>query len=81
MEYITKKIPRGLSGRIARLKAQMALGEKCKVTEGEVIALAITKLEEDMSRQSRIPFIKLVGMAKGKAKSTAEEIDRVVYGV
>ena len=81
MEYATKKIPKNLVGRIARLKARMTLGRNCKVTEGEVIALAISKLEEDFSRQSRTPFIKLVGMSKGKAKSDAEEIDRIVYGV
>lgn len=81
MEYATKKIPKNLVGRIARLKARMALGKNRKVTEGEVISLAICRLEEDFSRQSRIPFIKLVGMSKGKAKSNAEEIDRVVYGV
>ena len=81
MEYATKKIPKNLVGRIARLKARMTLDKNCKVTEGEVIALAICKLEEDFSRQSRIPFIKLVGTVKGKAKSNAEEIDRIVYGI
>jgi hypothetical protein len=81
MEYATKKIPKYLVGRIARLKARMALDGSRNVTEGEVIALAICRLEEEMSRQSRTPFLKLVGSVKGKAKSNAEEIDRVVYGV
>ena len=81
MEYATKKIPKSLVSRIARLKARMSLDGSRNVTEGEVIALAICRLEEEMSRQSRIPFIKLVGTIKGKAKSNAEEIDRIVYGV
>jgi len=81
MEYATKKIPKGLVNRIARLKARLTLSNDCKVTEGEVIALAICRLEEDLSRQSRTPFRELVGMVKGKAKSNAEEIDRVVYGI
>ena len=81
MEYATKKIPRQLVGRIARLKARMSLDGSRNVTEGEVIALAIHMLEEDFSRQARTPFLKLVGSVKGKTKSNAEEIDRIVYGV
>ena len=72
MEYATKKIPKSLVGSIARLKARMSLDGGRNVTEGEVIALAIRRLEEDFSRQSRIPFIKLVGTVRGKAKSNAE---------
>ena len=81
MEYATKKIPKSLVGRIARLKARMALGKNCKVTEGEVIALAICRLEEDMSREQRLALSSLSGIVKGKKKSNADEIDRIVYGV
>ena len=81
MEYATKKIPKSLVGRIAHLKARMSLDGRCKVTEGEVIALAICRLEEDMSRKQRLSLSSLSGIVKGKKKSNAEEIDRIVYGV
>ena len=81
MEYATKKIPKQLVGRIARLKARMTLSKNRKVTEGEVIALAICRLEEDMGRQQRLALSSLSGIVKGKKKSSADEIDRIVYGV
>ena len=81
MEYATKKIPKSLVGRIARLKARMSLDGRCKVTEGEVIALAICRLEEDMSRKQRLALSSLSGIVKGGKKGNAEEIDRIVYGV
>jgi hypothetical protein len=81
MEYATKKIPKSLVGRIARLKARMSLDGRCKVTEGEVIALAICRLEEDMGRKQRLALSSLSGIVKGGKKGNAEEIDRIVYGV
>ena len=81
MEYATKKIPKSLVGRIARLKARMSLDGSRNVTEGEVIALAIRRLEEDIGRKQRLSLASLSGIVKGKKKSNAEEIDRIVYGV
>ncbi len=79
MEYITKKVPKNLSGRIRRLKALMSLRMKRKVTEGEVIALGIAKLEEGEERRSRNALIELSGIIKN-GKSSSKEVDDVVYG-
>lgn len=81
MDYITKKFPRHLVGRLRSLKARMELKGARKVTEADVFALALARLEEEMGRERRYSLLELAGSLKGKAKSNAQEIDRVVYGI
>jgi len=78
--YITKKVPRHLAPWIRRLKARMEMtGEK--VTEGEVLALALQKLDEDLAKAKRYTLMDLAGAIKGGKKSRADEIDKIVYGI
>ena len=81
MEYVTKKIPKYLEKKIARLKAIFQIKKEKKVTEGEVIALAIAMLEEDVERESRYSLAQLVGLVKGGKKSRPDEIDSIIYGI
>ena len=81
MDYMTKKIPKNLTSRLRRLKARMELNGTRKVTEGEVFALALQRLEVEMSREKRYRLSELAGMIKGGPRSNAREIDKIVYGV
>ena len=81
MDYITKKFPRNLVGRLRSLKARMELKGTKKVTEADVFSLAILRLEEEMGKERRYTLLELAGSLKGKAKSNAKEIDRIVYGI
>lgn len=81
MDYITKKIPRNLVGRLSRLKARLELKGTRKVTEGEVFALALAKLEEEVAKEEQYTLLQLAGFIKGGKKSNAAEIDKVVYGI
>jgi len=78
-EYITKKVPKKLNPLIRRLKAKMSLGGK-KVTEGDVIALGLAKLEQDMEKHRRKKLIEMAGIIKGGEQSDAKDIDRLLYG-
>ncbi len=80
MDYITKKVPRHLAGKISRLQALMQLKARRGVTESEVLTLAVARLEEEMEKGKRCALSQLAGLSKGKAKSSASEIDSAVYG-
>ncbi len=81
MDYITKKIPRNLAGRLNRLKARMELRGTRKVTEGEVFALALQRLEEEMEKEKRYTLRELAGTLRFKGKVDPKDIDKIVYGV
>jgi hypothetical protein len=81
MEYVTKKIPKSLVGRINVLKARMQIKTRRKVTEGEVISIAINRLENDIEKKKRYSLANLAGTIKKGKKSNPNEIDRIVYGV
>ncbi|MBS3068807.1 hypothetical protein J4441_00380 [Candidatus Micrarchaeota archaeon] len=81
MDYITKKIPRHLAKKISMLQAHLQLSKERNVTEGEVFSLAISALESQMAKRKRYSIMDLAGISKGKKKSSASEIDRIVYGV
>lgn len=78
-EYITKKVPKRLNPLIRRLKARLSLGGK-KVTEGDVIALGLNKLEQSLQNTRRKKLIGLAGIAKGAKGTTPEDIDKILYG-
>lgn len=79
VEYVTKKIPKTASRLISRLQAKLSLrGEK--VTEGQVIALGLAKLDEDLEMKKRHSIAVLNGLEKGKAISSESEIDEILYG-
>ncbi len=80
-DYVTKKIPRHIAPRIRRLKARYELTGG-KITEGQIIALAITRLEGEMSKEKpRYTLMSLAGSIKGGKKSSWRDIDREVYGI
>ena len=79
-EYVTKKIPRHLAPRIRMLKARYELSGG-KVTEGQIIALAIARLEEEEEKKKLYTLMDLAGIVKLKKKIHPKEIDRIVYGV
>lgn len=81
MEYATKKIPKSLFAKINRLKARLSLKKNRKVTEGEVIALALERLDEEGELEKRLSIMELSGIIPGGKKSSAREIDSIVYGV
>ena len=80
MEYVTKKVPKSIVKRLQRLKARFSFRQNRNVTEGEVIAMGITRLEEEAERSHRKSLKGLAGLIKGGEPSDEEEIDRVLYG-
>ncbi len=80
MEYVTKKVPKSIVSRLQMLKARFSLRQKRTVTEGEVIAMGLAKLEEEAERSHRKSLKGLAGLIKGGEPSSEEEIDRVLYG-
>jgi len=84
MEYITKKIPRHLAGKIRWIQAKMTLKRGEKVTEGDVVGLALSRLEAEMEKEkgeTRHTLRELAGSLKGKARSDWKDINKVVYGI
>ena len=81
VDYITKKFPRHLVGRLRRVKARMELNGTKKVTEGEVFALALIKLEESIQRPPKYRLLDLAGSIKFRKKISPKDIDKIVYGV
>ena len=81
MDYVTKKFPRNLVGRLRRLKAKMELNKSRKVTEGEVLALALVRLEETIATPPKYRLLDLAGSIKFREKTSPKDIDRIVYGV
>lgn len=80
MEYVTKKVPKNIVPLIRRLKARMGLRGKYKVTEGEVIAMGLQKLEEAEEKRHRKSLKGLIDLIDEGEPSNEEEIDRVLYG-
>jgi hypothetical protein len=81
MDYVTKKIPRGAAQMLPRLKALMSLKGQRTVTEGQVMALALVKLEAEMSRERRYSVLELAGKLKFKKPVSPGEMDKIIYGV
>ena len=80
MEYVTKKVPKNIVRRLQMLKARFSLRQKRNVTEGEVIAMGLEKLEGELLKSRRKSLKGLAGLIKGGEPSSEEEIDRVLYG-
>jgi hypothetical protein len=80
MEYVTKKVPKNIVKRLQMLKARFSLRQKRNVTEGEVIAMGLARLEEEAEKTHRKTLKGLVGMIEGGEPSDEEDIDRVLYG-
>jgi hypothetical protein len=81
MDYITKKVPRHLSAKIRRLKALLSLKGTRKVTEGDVLSLALSKLESSMETERRYTLMELAGSIKFRKPVRPKDIDELVYGV
>lgn len=79
MAYITKKLPEEVARRMFRVKSQMMQLTDGKVTDGELIDMALSELEKKL-RKNTVPLRRLSGVIRGGKPSSPEEIDSLAYG-
>ena len=79
MEYITKKVPKRTAEVIRRLVSRLSLRHKRRVTESEVIALGMARLEEETEKVKRKTLASLSGIIEGGGRSDETDIDTLLY--
>ena len=81
--YITKKVHSEIDVVIKFIQAMLQLEKKERATEAQVIDLALFHYAEEKygyKKEKTYSFDDLRGFSKGKLKSSAKDIDEVVYG-
>jgi len=84
MVYITKKVHSEIDVVIKFIQAMLQLEKGERVPESKVIDLAIFHYAQEKfgyKKETKYSFDDLRGFSKGKLKSSAKDIDEVVYGV
>jgi hypothetical protein len=88
MEYITKKLQKEYDKVLKYVQAHYQLEKGEKVTESEVLAMALEHIAEERYGYSKkkkvrkgLGLSEYAGLIKGGPKSSSDEIDKVVYGV
>ncbi len=86
MEYISKKIPKESDGVLKYVQAHYQLQKGEKVTESEVIDYALRHVAQEQfgyreKSSKKYKLEDIIGLSKSKVRSTAKEIDKIVYGV
>ena len=84
-EYISKKIPKESDPVLKYVQAQLQLERGKKVTEADVIEMAIEHVAEERygykEKKAKYTWKDIEGSIKGGKKSTEKEIDKLVYGI
>jgi hypothetical protein len=83
MVYITKKVHKEIDMVIKFIQAMLQLEKGERIPEAKVIDLALTHYAEEKfgyKKETKHKLDDIINLSKSKVKSSAKDIDKVVYG-
>ena len=85
MEYITKKLPRSINGKLRKLQARYQLRTQKRISEGVIVERALESLEHHPEHlfgvEKKGSILDIIGIDKSRKKSdVVKELDEVLYG-